>query len=974
MYYRNKLFIIGLLVFVALLAISGASAAENTTDIATVDSDMSSNEDIIKQVNDREIICVNDNGTFNDLQSKIDAAGVGCVVNLENNYIYDDSFSNNGITISNPITINGNGFTINGMGQSRIFDITSLNNVILNNITFMNGHSNIGGAIILDGDVSDIVIDNCKFINSTATQNGGAIYAKGAFINSTVKNSEFASNIATKNGGAIYFLINSSGNLFENITFYNNGANGADGGAINFHAQLSKTTFNNLTFLNNHAANGGGAINTDHNVNDNNSYANSTFINNSAKNGGAFNGYGYSNYNSFETCVFINNSASNHGGAIYYSRNIERNTLNNCVFVNNSAKANGGAIYSYRNSNYNKYNNTIFMGNVATNNGGAIYNRGYSDSETYNKCVFINNSALSVDGGCINVYANLAGVVFDNVVFINNSAAGDGGAINVDDDAKYVIFFETAFINNTAGKNGGALSFDDSKRNMFENTFFLQNQADIGGSAIYISKNMLEDKVIQSYFINNGAYGAVIDVNGTINSNLEIICVNNTGNAVIRLNFANDTNISNGLFLGNIVESTIAINSSNNTNVNNNVFLNNGSAYEIMAGKGLNADYNWFGNNATNYDARPNIIDDVDYDTWLFLNATASPNNINVFDTSNVVFLLFNYNSTSGEIYEHFLLDSVKLTITATNGKVNNTIVSLGEPIKYDSTASGIAGITATMGDAKHTININVKKLSTKLTAKAVTAVYNVNKNLVITLKDSKGNPISGVKIYVSLGKSRTVTTNNKGQAKVSTKGLVPKKYTAKITFNGNANYAKSTKSVKVTVKKATPKIAAKSKTFKITTKTKKYAVTLKDNTGKAIKKATVYLKVGGKTYKAATNSKGRATFKITKLNKKGTYKATVIYKGNKYYNKETKKVTIKVKSVWKTVSKGSKNSAIVKKIQRALKNHGYYLEYNSRYLMVDGIYGDYTQRAVKEFQKDNVIKVTGKVDEKTAKKLGIIK
>ena len=867
MYYKNKFFIIGLLLFVALLAISAVSAVENTTDIATVDSDMSgneiqsySNDDAVKQVNEKEIIGKIDNGTFSDLQTKIDAVGVGGVVNLENNYAYDDSFSNNGITITNPITINGNGFTINGMGQSRIFNITSLNNVILNNITFMNGNSNLGGAIILNGDVSGIGIDNCKFINNTATQNGGAIYAKGAFINSTVKNSEFASNIAAKNGGAIYFLINSSGNLFENIAFSNNRANGADGGAINFHAQLTKTTFNNLTFLNNHAANGGGAINTDHNVNDNNSYANSTFINNRAKNGGAFNGYGYSNYNSFETCVFINNSASNHGGAI-----------------------------------------------------------------------------------------------------------------NVDDDAKYVIFFETAFINNTAGKNGGALSFDNSKRNMLENTFFIQNQADIEGSAIHISKNMSEDKVIRSYFINNSAYGAVIDVNGTINSNFEAIFVNNTGNAVIRLNFANDTNISDGVFLGNIVESTIAINSSNNTNVNNNVFLNNESTYEIMAGKGLNADYNWFGNNATNYDAQPNIKGDVDYDTWLFLNATASPNNITVFDTSNVVFLLYNYNSTSGEIYEHYLLGSVELTITATNGDVNDTFASLGEAIEFDSTTSGIAGVTASMGGAKHTINIMVKKLHTQLTASPVTTVFNVNKNMLITLTDINGNAISGAQITVNLNGAKKYTTDKNGQVKVSIKGLVPKKYTAKIAFNGNTNYDNSTKSVKVTVKKATPKITAKAKTFKTTTKTKKYTISLKDNKGKAIMNAKVTLKVKGKTYAAKTNSKGKATFKITKLNKKGTFKATITYNGNKYYNKVSKKAKITVKIVFKTVSKGSKDSAMVKKIQRALKNNGYYLTYQGHYLKVDGIYGDCTVRSVKEFQKDYGLKVTGKVDENTAKKLGII-
>ena len=238
---------------------------------------------------------------------------------------------------------------------------------------------------------------------------------------------------------------------------------------------------------------------------------------------------------------------------------------------------------------------------------------------------------------------------------------------------------------------------------------------------------------------------------------------------------------------------------------------------------------------------------------------------------------------------------------------------------------------------------------------------------------DANGKPISGASITVDLNGEKTYSTDKKGQITVSTKELAPKAYTAKITFKGNSKYDKSAKNVKVTVKKATPKITAKAKTFKTTTKTKKYSIVLKNNVNKPIKKATVYLKVNGKTYKATTNSKGKATFKITKLNKAGKFKATVTYKGNKYYNKATKKVTIKVKSVWKTVSKGSKESAIVKKIQRALKNNGYYLEYNGRYLMVDGIYWDYTEMAVKEFQYDKVLKVTGKVDEKTAKKLGII-
>ena len=202
---------------------------------------------------------------------------------------------------------------------------------------------------------------------------------------------------------------------------------------------------------------------------------------------------------------------------------------------------------------------------------------------------------------------------------------------------------------------------------------------------------------------------------------------------------------------------------------------------------------------------------------------------------------------------------------------------------------------------------------------------------------------------------------------------MAPKTYTAKITFNGNTIYDKSAKDVKVTVKKATPKITAKKKTFKTSVKTKKYTITLKDNTGKPIKNAKVTLKVKGKTYKAKTNSKGKATFKITKLNKKGNYKATVTYKANKYYNKATKKVKIKVIITFKTVSKGSKDKSTVKEIQQPLKDKGYYLSYKGHYLKVDGKFNSCTVRSIKEFQHDKGLKVTGKVDEKTAKKLGII-
>ena len=228
-----------------------------------------------------------------------------------------------------------------------------------------------------------------------------------------------------------------------------------------------------------------------------------------------------------------------------------------------------------------------------------------------------------------------------------------------------------------------------------------------------------------------------------------------------------------------------------------------------------------------------------------------------------------------------------------------------------------IAGLTAGdkvltykyLGDDKYngfTANTTLKvteepvvpaKVATKITAPKVSAVYNVAKNLVITLTDKDGKALANKKVTVKVGTiSKTLTTNAKGQVSLNVATLVPKTYTATIKFAGDDAYLASSVSPKVVVSKAKPKITAKAKTFKVKVKTKKYTVTLKNNKGKVMKKVKLTLKVGKKTYKATTNSKGKATFKITKLTKKGKYTATVKFAGSKYYKATSKKVKITVK------------------------------------------------------------------------------
>lgn len=121
-----------------------------------------------------------------------------------------------------------------------------------------------------------------------------------------------------------------------------------------------------------------------------------------------------------------------------------------------------------------------------------------------------------------------------------------------------------------------------------------------------------------------------------------------------------------------------------------------------------------------------------------------------------------------------------------------------------------------------------------------------------------------------------------------------------------------------------------------------------------------------GDSKKENSKEKVKAKSKVSKKEKAAT-------KNKSKKEKTNAKKSSKKKTAFKTIGKNSKDKATVKKIQKALKKNGYYLRYKGHYLMVDGWFGPCTERSVKQFQKAKKLKVTGKVDEKTAEKLKII-
>ena len=574
------------------------------------------------------------------------------------------------------------------------------------------------------------------------------------------------------------------------------------------------------------------------------------------------------------------------------------------------------------------------------------YTIGDSDIDIERSDIVIDGQGHTIDGQEKPVILNVIGsnVTIKNITFINTNNYmhistiywnGAGGSV-----------CDCSFVNChlSGSSSGGAIYWSGAGGSVCDCSFVNCHVDDFGG-AIFLDEGV---EVSGCIFVNNSAgNGGTVDLYYKDCTVRDCIFINNTGNYTIHNGWTYPYNII----------------------VSGNIFLNNNPTEDIIHffnPENFELGLNWFGNTADDYSIRPDV--GVDIKAWLFLNATANPDSISLSDKSNITFKLFAYNSTSDNVseYEGVQLNPAELlAITAVNGQTDKERVNIGQYVEFTPNDDGTGIITASIEDVEYSVEIEIVKADSTLSVSAINYVYGGVGSTTVSFTGA-----SGVEAEVINQPKAVVKVSGN---KITVSGLNPGTYTLKVTTIADANHNPVTKTVKITVNKAKAQLAASAKAFKTTDKTKAYTVVLKDAKGLLIKNALVYLKVNGITYKATTNAKGIATFKMAKLTKAGNYRATVTFNGNAFYDKATKSVQITVKSVFKTVSKGSKDNAMVKKIQVALKKNGYYLRFAGHYLKVDGIFHIYTELAVKQFQKAKGLKVTGKVDETTAKRLKII-
>ena len=417
------------------------------------------------------------NKTFTDLKNLIDSASSGDTIELDDDYTNDGSITADGITISKPITIDGNGHTLNANGKSGLFKL-NVDNIILNNIEFLNASheaisvsgSNckiincnfnncspinsssdygIGGGVVSMNSGS---IVNCSFINCVhdiqKTISGGVLSVRNSdVINCRFFNCTYGCDLVY--GGAIYLsksrIINCS------FSYCGDACNIIYGGAINGEGSVINCTFSNCTIDSSYSA----YVHFEGPSN----LTNSIFIDCISAVCCNYGCVGNITNCTFEACSVSAIGFWCEGGnvtdckfndctstAIYVHDSYVN--IVGCIFKNCSSDE-GGAINIVE--RYDNVINCSFI-DCSAERGGAIY--AGDCNNTIINCSFINCSAQK--GGSIYWNSKNGKILNSNFTY---SQATNGGAIYVDEDIVLTVC-SSKFEYNTAEQVGGAIYFN----------------------------------------------------------------------------------------------------------------------------------------------------------------------------------------------------------------------------------------------------------------------------------------------------------------------------------------------------------------------------------------------------------------------------------------------------------------------------------------------------------------------------------
>ncbi|OWT32866.1 hypothetical protein BGI41_05390, partial [Methanobrevibacter sp. 87.7] len=468
----------------------------------------------------------------------------------------------------------------------------------------------------------------------------------------------------------------------------------------------------------------------------------------------------------------------------------------------------------------NLYTN-LSLSNLALINGkntfesaGALYALG---NTTLNYVKIANSISTTGNGGAIYCVGNLK---ISNSEFINNTAS-TGGAIFFDDGSTVLeypgslIITNTSFENNNATNSynygGGAIRMQkvDGVKNI-ENCSFINNTASLGGAISYV---LCDNEFIinNSKFINNTARS----MDSTYYGGSAIYATSDysqfKGELIINESlFENNKNLGNGgaIYIAN-VKSTINYSKFlNNTGLNNNQSIYN-YKYSSHDASLVNVDYNWWGVNNPNKDDiigsnDKNGLSKVVLNNWIIASIIANQTiDVPLNEAITVIITLNQYNDTAGNVK---LLDDSNFPDVLQN--INISYNGNGIEVPDSSIMSnGLASIQAVIKEPVWSIKayLDNQELfingSTKIkSATSISFDNDSNRNIIVSLVDSEGNPIKDASLsYVLNGVSGSSVTDENGNILIST---LAEKNNLSVSYAGDENYLNSSASGIIIFKK----------------------------------------------------------------------------------------------------------------------------------------------------------------------------
>ena len=863
----NKRIVVLALILLSFITISGVSASEITNDTS----------DLLSNTND-DSINVNDdvpNGTFKDLAREI--ANADGELNLTRNYVYskgDDNYKS-GINIGEKITINGNGFDIDGNGQARAFNISAAD-VCLNNINFVNYVGGDGSAVYWTGDNGSIA--DCSFVNCYSY--GAAVYWCGA--NGNVVNCSFSDNYIV-DGDDLFVRWTGVNGRLANCIFKNNYIDGDDETFYYYFVSWS-------------GANG--------------TVVNCSIFHNTVTYGGCFLYWGGADGRLVD-CSFSGNSDLDL--VIWYGAN---GSLVGCSFSDNNVYKGdifgkevtfvkwGGVTGCLANCNFNKNNIRggefdIFRFVYLMKANGVVVNCSFSDNILQGGmaifvycngvdgslvgCSFFDNTIIDDDGilcsfivwygvnGCLancNFSNNVIGADFEdffpfiywegangaltNCNFVNNQGAlywrGVNGSIT-----NCNFLGNIGVLNDFVYDYGGGAVYWEADNGSVIGCSFANNSASVGGAVYWYGAN---GTIVNSSFMDNKAISDNDKYGGGA------VYWKGVNGSVIGCSFANNSARCGGAIYYSGAEGAIIVNSSfmDNKAKSKRVFYNDNKNLLTLRFAGNNNYINAiFANNFLTFK-------NVSY----YNGAIVNSDDVSPINSQNEAGI-----SITVEVYSgNTLVDKVTL-MTGINGKVSYNYLKLDDGV-YNFTAYHVAD--SYYNSIKTKGNFTVDKSEVNLSA-----VYDdIDQVLIVGLVDAvSGVSLKGANVVVVInGEKYKVSITSSGRGKLSLAGWTPGSYSADIAYKGSSYYSVSNMTLNFDIvdKSAVNLSAVYDDT------SKELTVGLVDAvTGAPLKGAYVVVVIGDENYKVRIASSGYGKLSFADW-ASGSYTADLTYKGNVNY------------------------------------------------------------------------------------------